>query len=276
MWQVSEATIKRWADAGHLQTQKTIGGHRRFTLAEVLRFESAQGLGAPSLETHAPLKTSETTATRTHAREQFFAAIVNGHEAEAAAILLKLHLERMPPVRILEEVVTPSLYRIGDLWHGDELSVADEHLATRTAIRAIETLRTSLRATVMDGPVAICCAVEDELHDVATLCVQVLLESAGWSVRNLGANTPFFALGEAIKRHRPRLVCISSTTNIALSRYAREYAQFQAVAHEHGARIALGGAGFEDETIQQRFSADLHATTLKQLSELMKEGLSAA
>jgi Predicted cobalamin binding protein len=278
MWQVSEATIKRWADAGHLHSQKTIGGHRRFTLSEVLRFQSERGLrthqerDAKAQASHASARQSA-TARRNQAREQFFAAIANGHEAEAAAILLQQHLDRMPPVRILEEIVTASLHRVGDLWHGDEMSVADEHLATRTAIRAIESLRAVIRPAELDGPVAICCAVEDELHDVATLCVQVLLETEGWSVRNFGSNMPFFALSETVAKHRPRLVCISSTTNIALSRYAREYEQFQTVARKTGARIILGGEGFQDETIQKRFPADLYAETLKQLLEFMKDSL---
>jgi excisionase family DNA binding protein len=278
MWQVSEATIKRWADAGYLHSQKTIGGHRRFTLSEVLRFQSERGLRAhqereaQAQAAHASARRSA-TARRNQAREQFFAAIFNGHEAEATAILLQQHLDRMPPVRILEEIVTASLHRVGDLWHGDEMSVADEHLATRTAIRAIESLRAVIRPTELDGPVAICCAVEDELHEVATLCVQVLLETEGWSVRNFGANMPFFALGETVNKHRPRLVCISSTTNIALARYAREYEQFQTLARKHRARIVLGGEGFQDETIQKRFPADLHAETLKQLLEFMKDGL---
>jgi excisionase family DNA binding protein len=29
LWHVSQATIKRWADAGHLRPGKTLGGHRR-------------------------------------------------------------------------------------------------------------------------------------------------------------------------------------------------------------------------------------------------------
>ncbi len=279
MWQVSEATIKRWADAGHLHSQKTIGGHRRFTLSEVLRFQSERGLrahqerGTKAQASPAASARQSATARRNQAREQFFAAIANGHEAAAAAILLQQHLDSMPPIRILEEIVAASLHRVGDLWHGDEMSVADEHLATRTAIRAIETLRAVIRPAELDGPVAICCAVEDELHDVATLCVQVLLETEGWSVRNFGANTPFFALSETVNKHRPRLVCISSTTNIALSRYAREYEQFQTVARKHHARIVLGGEGFQDETIQKRFPADLYAETLKQLLEFMKDSL---
>ena len=41
MWQVSEATIKRWADAGHLHNSRTLGGHRRFALSEVVKLQTS-------------------------------------------------------------------------------------------------------------------------------------------------------------------------------------------------------------------------------------------
>lgn len=276
MWQVSEATIKRWADAGHLTSQKTLGGHRRFTLAEVLRFQTTRGLEASRAKSGEKRSAATPGAggrLKPQARlEHFFEAIAAGHEAEAAAVLLKAHLDKIPTVRILEEIVARALHRVGDMWHDGEMSVADEHLSTRTATRAIETLRGAIRpAEVEDGPLAICCAAEEELHDAATLCVQVLLESEGWSVKNLGANTPFFALTDAVTKHRPRLVCVSSTSNVALARYSRDYAQFQMVASKLQTRIVLGGAGFTDETIRQRFPADLHAEDFASLHKMIHE-----
>ncbi|MBC7912258.1 MAG: B12-binding domain-containing protein [Pyrinomonadaceae bacterium] len=274
MWQVSEATIKRWADAGHLHSQKTLGGHRRFALSEVLKFQSERGFDTDG-ERVEPKRTATIASgagkalAQAGALERFFEAISIGHEAEATAILLRQYLDRIPPVKILEETVTEALRRVGNRWHSGEMSVADEHLATHTAIRAIEALRSAMRPAQLGERLAVCCTVEDELHDIATLCVQVLLESEGWSVKNLGASMPFFALSDAIVKHRPHLVCISSTTNGALSRYAREYAQFKAVTLKHQTRIALGGEGFRERAIRQRFPADLHAENFNQLLKMI-------
>jgi hypothetical protein len=45
---VSEATVKRWADDGLLLPQKTVGGHRRFSVQSVSLFRGEQG-NAPDL-----------------------------------------------------------------------------------------------------------------------------------------------------------------------------------------------------------------------------------
>ena len=40
---VGESTVKRWIDAGRLEADRTLGGHRRVALEEVLRFVKEEG-----------------------------------------------------------------------------------------------------------------------------------------------------------------------------------------------------------------------------------------
>src|SRR6266545_467674 len=44
MWDVSESTVKRWADAGALPCRKTVGGHRKFEMDDIVEFQSRCGL----------------------------------------------------------------------------------------------------------------------------------------------------------------------------------------------------------------------------------------
>ena len=277
-WQVSEATIKRWADAGRLHPTRTVGGHRRFALSEVLRFQNAHGLdmdrearqAAAIVRAHALSHTLEGAAATAPA-SQFFVAISQGHEAEARAILLGSYLNGVPLVEILDETVTNAMHRVGDSWQCGELTVADEHLASQVATRAIESLRDALGRAEMDERRALVCAVEDELHEIAARCVELLLEERGWNVRNMGANTPFYTLSEALKRYRPQLVCISSTANLALSRNARDYEEFHTAARSMSARVVLGGEGFRAPDIRQRFPADLYASNFRDLLSFLKD-----
>jgi excisionase family DNA binding protein len=221
LWFVSEATVKRWADTGQLKSARTAGGHRRFPLSEVLRFQAERGLGASAAGVvagvlkgaaqahdgmpHAAPFDAEATAGL------FFEAVVSGSAGEASALLLEAHMRGVPSEVVFDRVVAPALRRVGDAWHADVMSVADEHLATCTATRAVETLAGSTRRAGAHVAEAVCCAAEGEMHTLAVLCVQAALEAAGWGVRNLGGHTPFFALAEYVAKHRPALVCVSST-----------------------------------------------------------------
>ena len=268
VWLVSEATIKRWADTGQLKSSRTVGGHRRFPLAEVMRFQTERGLGATAT-------VAATTATATafdadEAAEQFFEAIKRGHSGEATALLLEAHMLGVGLDVIFDAVVAISLGRIGDLWSEEELSVADEHLATSTARRAVESLAASTRRAGAHTAAAVCCAAEEEMHTVAVLCAQALLEGAGWEVRNLGAHTPFFALAEYVGRQRPALICVSSTLQRELEHNARDYAQLAEAARACEARVVLGGEGFRGAAVRARFPADLHAESFGDLARFIR------
>jgi excisionase family DNA binding protein len=276
LWHISEATIKRWADAGHLRPGKTLGGHRRFALPEVARFQRERGLDAAAeasrMSRSRALKSALKVASEGEAGERFFEALAGGDEDSATSILLKMYLDKIPLKRILDETFSGAMHRVGQLWHGGEMSVADEHLASRTAIRSLEALGHLLRPDETNGRTAICSAVEEELHDIPVLCVQILLESEGWTVRNFGANTPLFALALAIEKHCPDLVCLSSSVNVALDRNVRDYPQVREAASGCGARVALGGEGFRALAVRQRFPADFYAETFSRLLEFAQAG----
>ncbi|HEX8116079.1 MAG TPA: cobalamin-dependent protein [Pyrinomonadaceae bacterium] len=269
VWLVSEATIKRWADTGQLKSSRTVGGHRRFPLAEVMRFQTERGLGAADgVGTATALKASADTTTfdSGQAAEQFFDAARRGHAGEATALLLEAHMLGAELHVIFDEVVAPSLRRVGDLWYGESMSVAEEHLATCTATRAVESLAASTRRTGAKAGAAVCCAAEEEMHTLPVLCAQALLEGAGWDVRNLGGHTPFFALAEYVEKHRPALICVSATLQRELEHNARDYVQLTTAARACGARVVLGGEGFRDRAVRARFPADLHADDFRDLA----------
>ncbi|HEX8177528.1 MAG TPA: B12-binding domain-containing protein [Pyrinomonadaceae bacterium] len=274
MWQVSEATVKRWADAGRLHPSRTLGGHRRFALKEVLRFQNEQGLDVSRVAlggvSEAAIEQKGMGADEHEAAERFFDAIVSGQEGASAGVLLSSYMNGQPLVKILDDTFTQAMHRVGHLWHCGEVTVADEHLATQTARRAVETLRECIRREASDGLRAVVCTVEEEMHEMAVLCVQLLLEEKGWSVRYLGAHTPFYSMTDAIEKQKPQLICISSTSNLALSRNAREYDQFHAEAAKRGVTVVLGGEGFRDEAIRHRFPAHLHADNFSRLLDFLQ------
>jgi excisionase family DNA binding protein len=272
---VSEASVKRWADGGLLPALKTAGGHRRFRPEDVAAFR--QGAAARQGEAASGDAAARTAASRSrHAAEAapldgslseaMYEMLLGGHDEEAASTLVSLYLHGHTVGRIADAALCPALYRVGELWQAGELSVAQEHIATRTALAALHALRVAVKAQSGAGSrAAVCCCVEEDFHDFPVHLASLVLEAQGWGVVNLGMNTPFFALSEAVARFRPRLVCVASTVFKQTDRAAREYADFLEVVKRVGASTALGGAGFSAEG--ERFPADLRATDFTQLEE---------
>jgi excisionase family DNA binding protein len=277
---VSEASVKRWADSGLLPMEKTAGGHRRFRPEDVAAARRAR-LGeseslAPERRAAAatPAPVSPLTPGGAAALvEETYGALMDGRDEELAALLVNLHLHGHTVAGIADLFLCPALRRVGDLWRRGELSVAQEHVATRTAASALRSLEAATPPAAKGGRLALCCSVEEDFHELPVRLAALALEEGGFEVFGLGMSTPFSALGETLERFRPDLVCVSSTLLVSLDRAAREYADFHKAARRRGARVVLGGAGFADEGVRSRLPADLHADSFRQLEEfILNEG----
>lgn len=262
---VSEASVKRWADGGLLPALKTAGGHRRFRPEDLAAFRRAAKTGNAA---ERPRPDAALAPLDARLSDELFELLVGGHEDEAASVLVGLHLQGHTVALLADVLLCPALRRVGELWHTGRMSVAQEHLATRTTDTALGGLRAAARVRTESAErVAVCCAVEEDYHELPVNLAALTLEARGWEVVNLGMSTPFYALAEAVARFSPRLVCVASTVFRQTDRAAREYGEFVAAVRRAGASVVLGGAGFQGEGARQRFPADLYAATFSELEE---------
>jgi len=273
----SAASVKRWADSGLLPSEKTVGGHRRFRPEHVALFKRGQSRAAATTQLDGA-NSSAASANARHAGTRarpvesvellvasFFDALVGGEAEEVSALLVKSYLEGMTLASIFDQFLAGAMRKIGDLWQQGELTVAQEHLATRAALSALQTLDKVMDEPEANNLLAVCCGIEDDFHELPVRCAELTLQHEGWEVLNLGANTPFYAVTEMVSRLHPRLVCVGSTILGDLDRAVREFAELRAAAARVGAAIALGGAGFADGNIRRRLPAELHADSFQGL-----------
>lgn len=266
---VSDATVKRWEDAGLLRSERTNGGHRRFRAEDVARFQREQSLGLKICNgDESALSATVQRRIHTHQSEcSLFHSLVAGCEQEAANDLIGAHLNGETLTEIFDDLFCPVMRRIGELWFNGELSITQEHIATRVACNAVYKLRNVLPVAKMNGKLAMCCAMEGDFHELPTHLAQTIFENEGWEVLNFGSNTPLYSLTEEVLRHSPELICIAATVISDVERLARDYKIFTEQIGKLKIPIVLGGRAFENEPTRRRFPADLYAGSFSELVE---------
>lgn len=139
----------------------------------------------------------------------FEAALLGGKQRESLAIVDRLLGNGHHLVDIELHVIQPALYRIGEAWQANRVSVAQEHVATAIA-QAVMTagLLRSPPATAIDRSALLAC-VEGNHHEVGLRMVADALQLAGWEVQYLGANVPTRALVAHVIQSRPHLLGLS-------------------------------------------------------------------
>jgi len=264
--QVSEATVKRWADDGLLHSSKTAGGHRRFSTQSIASLRREKGIGTgPVLP---PPKKGRALSLSSPVR--LTELLLQGEEKEAAALLIHAYMEGQSLVAMFDKTITEAMHEVGELWFGGTITIADEHLASRIVLSALQRLRSVVVPAEPTGMKAICCGMDGDLHELPVHLAEVILETEGWDARNLGPNTPLFSLREMVAQQRPQLVCISARSIADLDRATSEYAQLRKVTAKLGAAIVIGGEGFRESAIRQRFPCDFYAESFAGFAKFVK------
>jgi methanogenic corrinoid protein MtbC1 len=171
--------------------------------------------------------------------QHFLSLILNKDRRGAAEYVLSL-LERGDAVeRVYSSVVLPALGRLGALWQGNDISVADEHAATEISRYALFRLIDSIPRERPLGKQALVACVPGEEHDIGAQIASGYLEAKGWDVVYVGRSAPADAIIKTIEARRPQ-VAVFSINLIARLPAARDL--FLAIRSRFpGVKIIAGG-----------------------------------
>ncbi|MGK7376210.1 cobalamin B12-binding domain-containing protein [Planococcus sp. 1R117A] len=172
---------------------------------------------------------------------------------------------------LFDELLTPAMYHIGALWENNEITVADEHLATAICdfvVSAVENRRLAEkgleRKAMVLGP-------EGEDHYIGLKMVASLFREHGWSVKYLGPNLPLLHALDAAEKWKPDVIALSAALVYRLpllKNYVKEF-----LALEHKPAVLVGGRAVNVSNLNSlRSSGAMVVKDLNQLELWIKTG----
>jgi methanogenic corrinoid protein MtbC1 len=146
--------------------------------------------------------------------------------------------------RLYLGLIKPVMYEIGRLWEDDKISTAEEHLATSIVGRILAALYEKMPFSSTTRGKAIVTSAPNEYHELGARLLADMLESDGWDVLFLGANTPAEALIDLTRKTQPRFVAISLTMPFSIDKVSGIISAMRAIPELSSVKILVGGAAF--------------------------------
>lgn len=139
----------------------------------------------------------------------FETALLAGNQNEALAVVTRGIDGGHSLVEIEMHVIQPALYRIGEKWQANQVTVAQEHMATAIvqSVMTIGLLRSRPPALINKRILLAC--VSGNNHAIGLRMVADAFLLGGWDVQYLGANVPTPALVAQAVEWKPDLVGLS-------------------------------------------------------------------
>lgn len=245
---LTETTIKRYAESGRLPCIKTLGGHRKFVLKEVITFAEQHsypltGVLPPQMNSGDQELLAFSVQTQNYSKisEFILSAALHNERPHLYELLIYLLKHHISIATIADEIIRPAMAKVGELWADDRLEVNQEHLASNALLEAIVNVRTDIHQKPPNGLSAVCACAEGDYHDIGLRLLSYALEAEGWSVQYLGASTPFSTLHSYINGKKPDLVCLSHTLPQQKRRFMENMRAIGDAAHSIGAIFVVGG-----------------------------------
>ena len=214
---VTASTIKRWADEKRIPCHKTLGGHRKFLLRDILQFAEKNayplnGTIAPPVNRGDGRGLDFAVQTRDYNRiaDLFHEKALQADRQGVYELLCYLSKHQIPLATLADQVIRPAMIRMGREWQDGRLEINKEHLASNAVLDGVIHLGPELYRKPRHGRSAVCACLEENLHELGLRLLSFSLEIEGWKVHYLGANTPVATLRAFLKNERPDIVCVSA------------------------------------------------------------------
>ncbi len=249
---VSVTTVKRWVDEGVLPAHRTVGGHRKLLLSEVLRVVRDGKLPQANLENLVAKPSGYDLSDLRTIQPQLEASLFVADPSLAFALVQGAYKRGYSFAEIADYVIAPSLVEIGRAWETGRIQVMHEHRATQILLSALYDLKASLRAQLEPGrPVAVGGAPETDPTLIPTLLAKMTLLDNGWNAINLGPNTPLVAFRTALAELKPRIIWVCVTHLQSEASFLEDYKKLYEEATAQNVSVVIGGRGLKESMRRQ-------------------------
>ncbi|HXI11214.1 MAG TPA: B12-binding domain-containing protein [Thermoanaerobaculia bacterium] len=253
---VGVSSVKRWTGSGKFPSVRTVGGHRRYTLAGLHEFAASQNLATHRLppldiERYEPIG----QLASGELFERLLASLRKGDALRVRGYLAQLMPEGDERVEVLDRLLSPLLREIGALWQAGRLGIEEEHRASHIVADAMDRLRMPVTPLASRPRRALLACPPGEWHELALRMVRLVAEWNGWETDYLGANVPWTSIAEAVRKMNPGLLLLSSRASDPFVTPS-----FNGIVHlcaQQNVLVAIGGSwargGSADRRMVARF-----------------------
>ncbi len=274
MWNVSETTVKRWADAGLLKCFRTPGGHRKFKLDDISEFQASRGFVATGVLTKQDWEDPDVEnfvnqQNRDKLRELTLYLAVQNQVRRIRELLDRLYIRGLELADLYDNLLLPVADSIEEQLRTKKLSLGQHHLGCKNLESAVAYFYPRIVRRRANGKTALCASPDPE-PCVLTEGVGRVLESEGWDCLNLGARTPFQAMAEMVKDEPVNLVCICSVRTRLDASSKSDFEALCATAETFRIPIVLTGPGFAKLGLRDSLPSHEYFSNLVSLRQYVK------
>lgn len=197
--------------------------------------------------------------------------IKNGKFAEVERVVHELLKMGMDPQEIIEDGIVPTLDDVGRKFSSGECFIPEMLIAAKSSQKILAILKPRLVEENYEpkGKVVIG-TVKGDLHDIGKNMVAMLIESAGFEVKDLGVDVSSDIFLDTIREIKPQFVGLSCLLTTTMPNMRATVGNIKEATLSDDVKIIIGGPP-TSEQFAREIGADYYGKDAYAGLEILKE-----
>lgn len=202
--------------------------------------------------------------------DRYLSLILEGNRAAASSHIKDLAAQGIGIRDIYESIIKTALYRVGELWENNQITVAEEHIATSVTESIMNEFFYDIVSRQRQARKVVLGCVESEFHQVGVKMVADIFEMKGWDTYFPGSNIPANEMIRYIEKQHPDMVALSVSIYFHIPLLEK---MLRLIHHRFDLPVIIGGQAFRHggQDMAERYPRTRYIANLKELETFIDQ-----
>jgi methanogenic corrinoid protein MtbC1 len=166
-----------------------------------------------------------------------------------------------------DRILKPVMYKIGEDWANDKISISTEHVASNIAQTLVKIIMDQVSVSGNKKKILICVPLGEE-HHLGCDVLETFLSIKGFKVYNMGTSIPTESILSFIEYNNPDVVLISITLE---DNFGAGKRLIKKVKDKYDIPILVGGNAFQTEEIPSFDAEVVGDVNLEEIPKILRK-----
>lgn len=222
-----------------------------------------------ALYAHSPEDIKKREEAASKSCKKMYKKLTDG-DIQATIQIYEDYTKNFSSAEFFDKILKPTMYKIGDDWASNKISIATEHVASNVAQTLVKIIMDKENGMGTKKKVMICVPIGEE-HHLGCDIIQTYLTSKGYKVFNMRTSMPTESLLDFIEGNNPDIVMLSITLEDNLKAGKR---LIKKIKENFDVPIVVGGYAFTNEIIPKFDANVFKKSVLDELPKIIRTAIS--
>ncbi|EPA05028.1 B12 binding domain protein [Candidatus Nitrosarchaeum limnium BG20] len=217
------------------------------------------------LASHNPKDIEKREESTKKSKQMLYKKLTEG-DIQSSVKIYQEYIKIFNPGDFFDKILRPVMYKIGEDWASNTISIATEHVASNVAQTLVKIIMDEVTGAANKKKILVCVPLGEE-HHLGCDVLETYLSIKGFKVYNIATSIPTESILSFIEYNKPDIVLISITLEDNISAGQR---LVKKIKEQYDVPILVGGYAFQSEKVHKFNAKVIPDVNLEEIPRILR------